>query len=73
MLIFKVVKKDGSPAKKAKVTVAVTDGGKATAITDRRGFVTSPITGGSYGKVIVDGVEAYEGSLVDLEEVVLSA
>ncbi|MBV1871697.1 MAG: hypothetical protein KUG83_04040 [Gammaproteobacteria bacterium] len=73
MLIFKVVKQDGSPVKKAKVTVAVTNGGNATAITDRRGFVSSPITGGSYGKVIVNGTEAYEGSLVDLETVTLSA
>ena len=73
MLIFKVVKPDGSPAKKVEVTVAVTNGGKATAITDRRGFVSSPITGGSYGKVIINGAEAYEGPLVDLEKVVLSA
>ncbi|MBV1873352.1 MAG: hypothetical protein KUG80_01130 [Gammaproteobacteria bacterium] len=72
MLIFKVLNADGSPVKKAKVTVAVTDGGKASAITDRRGFVSSPITGGSHGKVIVNGDEAYEGSLVDLDEVVLA-
>ena len=72
MLIFKVLNADGSPVKKAKVTVSVTDGGKASAITDRRGFVSSPITGGSHGKVIVNGNEAYEGSLVDLDEVVLA-
>lgn len=73
MLIFKVVRPDGSPVKKAEVTVTVANGGNATAITDRRGFVSSPITGGSYGKVIINGAEAYEGSLVDLEKVVLSA
>lgn len=73
MLVFRVVKADGSPVKKAAVTVAVDNGGNATALTDRRGFVSSPITGGSYGKIIVNGVEAYEGSLVDLDKVILSA
>lgn len=73
MLVFKVLNTDGSPVKKAKVTVAVTNGGTATALTDRSGFVSSPITGGSHGKVIVNGTEAYEGSLVDLDEVTLTA
>lgn len=72
MLVFKVVNSDQSPVKKATVRVEVADGGTATARTDRRGYVASPITGGSYGKVIVDGVQCYEGSLVDLEEVIVN-
>jgi len=72
MLVFKVLNSDKTPVKKATVRVEVTDGGTATARTDRRGFVASPITGGSHGKILVDGVECYEGSLVDLEEVVIN-
>lgn len=73
MLVFKVVSGSGRPIKKAKVTVAVTNGGTATALTDRSGFVSSPITGGSHGKVIINGREAYEGPLLDLDEVVVEA
>ncbi|HEY9135089.1 MAG TPA: hypothetical protein VIM85_04790 [Pseudomonadales bacterium] len=72
MLVFKVLNADHSPVQKATVRVEVTDGGTATARTDRRGFVASPITGGSHGKVLVNGVKCYEGALVDLEEVIVN-
>ncbi|MDY6941387.1 MAG: hypothetical protein SVU69_00070 [Pseudomonadota bacterium] len=63
MLVFKVVDKNKNPVKKTKVTVKVTDGGDATAWTDKQGFVAQPITGGQHGKVLINGKEVYEGPL----------
>lgn len=69
MLVFRLVDANGNPIKKAKVTVKVTNGGDATAWSDRRGFVAEPITGGQHGKVLVNDKEVYEGSLL-VEEIV---
>ncbi len=69
MLVFRVVDKAKNPIKKAKVTVKVTNGGDATAWTDRQGYVAEPITGGTHGKVYVNDKEVYEGPLY-VEEIV---
>ncbi|MGA9470139.1 MAG: hypothetical protein WBV19_06660 [Candidatus Macondimonas sp.] len=63
MLVFRLVDQNRQPIKKAKVTVKVTNGGDATAWSDRNGFVAQPITGGEHGKVLIDGKEVYEGPL----------
>ncbi|MGB5234176.1 MAG: hypothetical protein WBN85_03220 [Candidatus Macondimonas sp.] len=69
MLVFRVLDRNRQPIKKAKVTVKVTNGGDATAWSDRNGFVAQPITGGEHGKVLINGLEVYEGPLY-VEEIV---
>ncbi|HBC58006.1 MAG TPA: hypothetical protein DCZ03_12635 [Gammaproteobacteria bacterium] len=71
MLVFKIVDGNKKPVKKAKVTVHIHEGGNASALTDRSGFVAVPVTGGTFGTVTVNGNQVYDGNVRELDELVL--